>query len=178
VRSEPRSHALLVHERARHEAISHGSRTGDEIAVEFAVQPRRVRICVRDPIRRGSSALVALSPDERRSAGRGLQIVEQFADWSERVVDGISLPLSVYETVRADAQQFVVLPLHYTPLLQLAPGFMTLAESRRAPRATTAGSARRCGSVSSHARSKRPLPTGALKTFRPDCGSSVAVSSR
>jgi hypothetical protein len=31
---------------------------------------------------------VALSPDERRSAGRGLQIVEQFADWSERVVDG------------------------------------------------------------------------------------------
>jgi hypothetical protein len=35
-----------------------------------------------------SSALVALSPDERRSAGRGLQIVEQLADWSERVVDG------------------------------------------------------------------------------------------
>ena len=27
----------------------------------------------------------------------------------------ISLPLSVYESIRADAQQFVVLPLHYTP---------------------------------------------------------------
>jgi hypothetical protein len=27
----------------------------------------------------------------------------------------ITLPLSVYEKVRADAQQFVVLPLHYTP---------------------------------------------------------------
>ena len=27
----------------------------------------------------------------------------------------ISLPLSVYESIRADPQQFVVLPLHYTP---------------------------------------------------------------
>jgi hypothetical protein len=27
----------------------------------------------------------------------------------------ITLPLSVYESVRADSRQFVVLPLHYTP---------------------------------------------------------------
>jgi hypothetical protein len=27
----------------------------------------------------------------------------------------LNLPLEVYEQVRADAQQFVVLPLHYTP---------------------------------------------------------------
>ncbi len=27
----------------------------------------------------------------------------------------LDLPLQVYESVRADAQQFVVLPLHYTP---------------------------------------------------------------
>ena len=27
----------------------------------------------------------------------------------------LELPLSVYERVRADAHQFVVLPLHYTP---------------------------------------------------------------
>jgi hypothetical protein len=27
----------------------------------------------------------------------------------------INLPLSVYESIRADPQQFVVLPLHYTP---------------------------------------------------------------
>ncbi len=27
----------------------------------------------------------------------------------------ITLPLGVYETIRADARQFVVLPLHYTP---------------------------------------------------------------
>ena len=88
VLGEPRSHALLVASELVTNAISHGSRTGDEISVEFAVQPRRVRICVRDPIRRGSSTLVALSPDERRPAGRGLQIVEQLANWSERVVDG------------------------------------------------------------------------------------------
>jgi anti-sigma regulatory factor (Ser/Thr protein kinase) len=88
VRGEPRSHALLVASELVTNAISHGSRTGDEIAVEFAVQPHRVRICVRDPIRRRGSALAALTPDERRPAGRGLQIVEQLADWSERVVDG------------------------------------------------------------------------------------------
>jgi anti-sigma regulatory factor (Ser/Thr protein kinase) len=87
VRGEPRWQALLIASELVTNAINHGSRPGDEIAVEFAVQPRRVRICVRDPIR-GSSAVVALTPDERRPAGRGLQIVEQFADWSERVVDG------------------------------------------------------------------------------------------
>jgi anti-sigma regulatory factor (Ser/Thr protein kinase) len=87
VRGELRSHALLVASELVTIAISHGSRPGDEIAVEFAVQPRRVRICVRDPIR-GNSALVALTPDERRPAGRGLQIVDQLAAWSERVVDG------------------------------------------------------------------------------------------
>jgi hypothetical protein len=27
----------------------------------------------------------------------------------------IELPLSIYQSVRADARQFVVLPLHYTP---------------------------------------------------------------
>jgi AraC-like DNA-binding protein len=27
----------------------------------------------------------------------------------------IALPLSVYESVRADSRQFIVLPLHYTP---------------------------------------------------------------
>ena len=87
VGGEPRSHALLVASELVTNAISHGSRASDEISVEFAVQPRRVRICVRDPIR-GGSALVALSPDEHRPTGRGLQIVEQLAEWSERVVDG------------------------------------------------------------------------------------------
>ena len=30
----------------------------------------------------------------------------------------ITLPLSVYESVRADTRQFVVLPLHYTPEIE------------------------------------------------------------
>jgi anti-sigma regulatory factor (Ser/Thr protein kinase) len=84
---EPKAHALLVASELMTNAISHGSHSGDEIGVEFAVQPRRVSICVRDPIR-VASALMALTPDEHRPGGRGLQIVEQFADWSERIVDG------------------------------------------------------------------------------------------
>jgi anti-sigma regulatory factor (Ser/Thr protein kinase) len=87
VRDEPRSHALLIASELVTNAISHGSHDGDEIAVEFAVESRRVRICVRDPMR-GNSAVMALTPDERRPTGRGLQIVEQLADWSEGVVDG------------------------------------------------------------------------------------------
>jgi anti-sigma regulatory factor (Ser/Thr protein kinase) len=87
VGSEQKSYALLVASELIANAITHGSRPGDEIAVEFAVQPRCVRICVRDPVR-SASAPVALSPEERRPFGRGLQIVEQLADWSERVVDG------------------------------------------------------------------------------------------
>ena len=30
----------------------------------------------------------------------------------------IALPLSAYETIRADPKQFVVLPLHYTPEIE------------------------------------------------------------
>jgi anti-sigma regulatory factor (Ser/Thr protein kinase) len=87
VRGESSSDALVVASELVANAISHGSRSGDEIGVEFAVLPRCVRICVRDPLR-NRSALAALSPDERRPAGRGLQIVEQLAEWSERVIDG------------------------------------------------------------------------------------------
>jgi anti-sigma regulatory factor (Ser/Thr protein kinase) len=87
VRGESRSDALIVASELVANAISHGSRSGDEIKVEFAVLPRRVHICVLDPLR-GRSALAALSPDEHRPAGRGLQIVEQLAEWSEGVVDG------------------------------------------------------------------------------------------
>jgi anti-sigma regulatory factor (Ser/Thr protein kinase) len=86
-RSEQGSDALLVASELVANAISHGSRPGDEIAIELAVRPRCVRICVRDPVR-SSSAPVALSPDERRPSGRGLRIVEQLADWSERIVQG------------------------------------------------------------------------------------------
>ena len=87
VRGEPKSRALLVVSELVTNAIRHGSHAGDQIAVEFAAQDRRLRLCVRDPFRR-SSALAALTPDSSRPAGRGLQIVEQLATWSERVVDG------------------------------------------------------------------------------------------
>lgn len=87
VRSDRRSDALLVASELVANAISHGSCPGDEITVEFAVRSRCLRICVRDPVR-SSLAPVALSPDERRPSGRGLQIVGQLADWSERIVHG------------------------------------------------------------------------------------------
>jgi anti-sigma regulatory factor (Ser/Thr protein kinase) len=87
VGSEHRSDALLVASEVVANAIRHGSRPGDEIAVEFAVRPGSVQICVRDPVR-SRSAPVALSADGRRPSGRGLQIVDQLADWTERVVHG------------------------------------------------------------------------------------------
>lgn len=87
VSSDHRSDALLVASELVANAIRHGSRPGDEIAVEFAVRPRCVQICVRDPVR-SSSAPAALTADERRPSGRGLQIVEQLAYWSERVGHG------------------------------------------------------------------------------------------
>jgi anti-sigma regulatory factor (Ser/Thr protein kinase) len=86
VPSSQRSDALVASELVAN-AIRHGSRPGDKIAVEFAVRPRCIRICVRDPVR-SSSSPAALSADARRPSGRGLQIVEQLADWSERFVNG------------------------------------------------------------------------------------------
>jgi anti-sigma regulatory factor (Ser/Thr protein kinase) len=87
VSSDHRSDALLVASELVANAVRHGSSPGDEITVEFAVRPGTVRICVRDPVR-NRSAPVALSADDRRPSGRGLQIVEQIADWSERIVHG------------------------------------------------------------------------------------------
>lgn len=87
VSGESRSDALVVASELVANAITHGSHSGDEIRVAFAVLPRRVRISVCDPLR-GRSAVAALSPDDQRPAGRGLQIVEQLAEWSERVVEG------------------------------------------------------------------------------------------
>ena len=87
VRGDARSNALLVASELVANAISHGSRSGDAIDVEFALQPHLVRMRVRDPIR-GSTTPLALTPNEDRPAGRGLQIVERVAEWSERVING------------------------------------------------------------------------------------------
>jgi anti-sigma regulatory factor (Ser/Thr protein kinase) len=87
VQSNHRADALLVASELVANAISHGSHPGEQITVEFAVRPRYVRIRVRDSVR-SSSSPAALSADEHRPSGRGLQIAEQLAYWSERVVNG------------------------------------------------------------------------------------------
>jgi anti-sigma regulatory factor (Ser/Thr protein kinase) len=88
VDGDTRSNALLVASELVTNAIRHGSNGGDEISLTYTVTPDgHLSICVRDSIRSGSVPR-ALPPDEGRSGGRGLKIVEHLADWSERVVDG------------------------------------------------------------------------------------------
>jgi anti-sigma regulatory factor (Ser/Thr protein kinase) len=82
-----RADALLVASELVANAIRHGSCKDDQIAVEVAVAPRKVRICVRDPAR-GSATPAPRTLDEHAQSGRGLQIVEALADWSERTVAG------------------------------------------------------------------------------------------
>jgi anti-sigma regulatory factor (Ser/Thr protein kinase) len=88
VDGETRSDALLVASELVTNAISHGSRAGDEIGLAYAATPDgQLSIRVRDNAR-GASVPRALSPDEDSTGGRGLKVVEHLADWSERVVDG------------------------------------------------------------------------------------------
>ena len=82
-----RFEALLVTSELVTNAVAHGSRPGDEIAVEVSLQGRRLRIGVRDAAR-GRAVPVLLSRDEQRPAGRGLALVDWLAEWSERIVDG------------------------------------------------------------------------------------------
>jgi anti-sigma regulatory factor (Ser/Thr protein kinase) len=82
-----RSDALLATSELVTNAVSHGSRPGDQISVEFQLKHRRLSIRVRDAAR-ARTIPVALTPDEQRSSGRGLSIVDRLAEWTERVVDG------------------------------------------------------------------------------------------
>jgi len=82
-----RFEALLVTSELVTNAVTHGSRPGDQVSVEFRLDDRRLRICVRDPAR-APTFPVALTPDEQRASGRGLIIVDRLAEWSERIVDG------------------------------------------------------------------------------------------
>ena len=77
---------LVMHELAAN-AIEHGSDAQDKI--EVLVQLLRDRLCivVYDNARR-SRVPVALTPDGDRDHGRGLQVVDQLADWSEQIVRG------------------------------------------------------------------------------------------
>jgi anti-sigma regulatory factor (Ser/Thr protein kinase) len=88
VEGEPRSEALLVVSELVTNAIRHGSRGGDVIGVDFTICGGRLCICVQDAARGDAVVPLARTADEQRPAGRGLNIVERFAQWSERVVDG------------------------------------------------------------------------------------------
>ena len=79
--------ALMVAHELAANAIAHGSREGDEIEVRANIRDDRLSIVVTDSARRGGVPFV-LSPDEQRERGRGLQVVDQLAEWSEAVVGG------------------------------------------------------------------------------------------
>jgi len=82
-----RFEALLVTSELVTNAVTHGSKPGDEIGLEVSLEGSRLRIGVRDAAH-GRTVPVSLSRDEQRAAGRGLAMVEWLADWSERIVDG------------------------------------------------------------------------------------------
>jgi anti-sigma regulatory factor (Ser/Thr protein kinase) len=88
VDEDTRSDALLVASELVTNAIRHGSHSGDEISLAYtAIPDGHLSICVRDNVRSGSVPR-ALAPDEDCTEGRGLEVVEHLADWSERVVNG------------------------------------------------------------------------------------------
>jgi anti-sigma regulatory factor (Ser/Thr protein kinase) len=77
---------LVMHELVAN-AVEHGSNEHDEIEVVVQLLGNRLCIVVYDNARR-SGVPVALTPDEHRDRGRGLQVVGQLANWSERIVRG------------------------------------------------------------------------------------------
>jgi anti-sigma regulatory factor (Ser/Thr protein kinase) len=77
---------LVMHELVAN-AIEHGSNEQDKIEVHVQLLRKRLRIVVYDNARK-SRVPVALTPDEHRDHGRGLQVVDQLADWSEQIVRG------------------------------------------------------------------------------------------
>jgi serine/threonine-protein kinase RsbW len=85
----PRRHdALLVVDEVAANAIAHGSQPGDEIEICCTLNGDCLNIVVFD-CARNASVPIAFTPDEQRSAGRGLQLVERLADsWTETIVNG------------------------------------------------------------------------------------------
>jgi anti-sigma regulatory factor (Ser/Thr protein kinase) len=77
---------LVMHELVAN-AIEHGSNERDKIEVLVQLLRNRLCIVVYDNARK-SRVPVALTPDEHRDHGRGLQVVGQLADWSEQIVRG------------------------------------------------------------------------------------------
>jgi len=84
---ETRFDAVVVAGELLANAVTHGSRPGDHIEFDYAVGSGAIDLCVRDCARR-RSVPVPLTADEQRPSGRGLQIVDRLAVWSERIVGG------------------------------------------------------------------------------------------
>lgn len=82
-----RSPALLIASELVTNAISHGSGPGDQIGVDYRLARSKLSITVTDPARSRSSPH-SLTANETREAGRGLNVVERFAEWTDRIVDG------------------------------------------------------------------------------------------
>jgi anti-sigma regulatory factor (Ser/Thr protein kinase) len=87
VDSESTFNVLLVASELIANAIKHGSRPGDEVALVYAIGSKQVQIVVRDNARRGRAPM-ALTSDAERANGRGLHLVERIATWDERIVNG------------------------------------------------------------------------------------------
>jgi len=90
VEGEDLFEALLVLSELTTNAIVHGSRQehdDEEVEVAYALEGAKLSICVRDAAH-GRSAPVALTADQERASGRGLQIVDWLADWTEQISDG------------------------------------------------------------------------------------------
>jgi two-component sensor histidine kinase len=79
--------ALLITNELVSNAIEHGSENGDEIEIRAQLLRDRLCIVVCDNARK-RRVPVALTPDEQRDGGRGLQLVAQLADLSEHIVRG------------------------------------------------------------------------------------------
>jgi anti-sigma regulatory factor (Ser/Thr protein kinase) len=83
-----RSDALLLVSELVTNAIVHGSQQGDELELVWRLEHDRLAVAVLDSARR-PAVPTALSPNEERSDGRGLRLVDQLAErWGERIVGG------------------------------------------------------------------------------------------
>ena len=82
-----RFEALMVASELVANAVTHGSRPGDEIRLDVRLDGPLLRIAVRDAAR-GRTIPTALTRNEGRPGGRGLAVVDWLAEWSERIVDG------------------------------------------------------------------------------------------
>jgi serine/threonine-protein kinase RsbW len=82
-----RFEAMLVISELVANAVTHGSRPGDEISFDVSLEGTLLRIAVRDAAR-GRTIPYARTRNEERPTGRGLAVVDWLADWSERIVDG------------------------------------------------------------------------------------------